>query len=146
MIKIEISEDYTPLPQFYPNRVNECINLIINDHKIFNGKINFVIVTDDFLRQLKKKYFNMDVLTDVMAFKLEEENEDLDGEIYISWDRIIDNSQSLKIAQHIEFKRIVIHGVLHLLGYDDQTEIEKSQMTKLEDEYIQKFSGKFYEC
>ena len=72
--------------------------------------------------------------------------EDIDGEIYISWDRILDNSKSLEISHHIEFKRILIHGVLHLIGYDDQTEIEKSQMTKLEDKYIQKFSEEFYEC
>lgn len=146
MIKIEISEDYDPLPQFYPKRINDCVISIINDHKIVDGKINFVIVTDDFLRQLKKEYFDMNVFTDVMAFNLEEENEDIDGEIYISWDRILDNSKSLEISHHIEFKRILIHGVLHLIGYDDQTETEKSQMTKLEDKYIQKFPGEFYEC
>jgi probable rRNA maturation factor len=144
MIKIDISEDYDPLPNFHSERISDCTTSILNNHKINEGCINFIIVTDDFLRKLKNIYFNMDVFTDVMAFNLEEEGEDLDGEIYISWDRILDNSEKLEIDSELEFKRILIHGVLHLIGYDDQTKNEKSQMTNLENDYISKFPEQFY--
>lgn len=144
MIKIDISEDYDPLPNFHSERINDCTTSILNNHEISEGCISFVIVTDDFLRKLKNIYFNMDVFTDVMAFNLEEEGEDLDGEIYISWDRILDNSEKLEIDSELEFKRILIHGVLHLIGYDDKTKNEKSQMTNLENDYISKFPEQFY--
>ena len=144
MIKIEILEDYDPLPQFYPNRIKECVSSILNDYKIHEGSVNFIIVTDDFLRKLKTKYFDMDVFTDVMVFNLEKKEEMLDGEIYVSWDRILENSEYLEIEQQLEFKRILIHGVLHLIGFDDQTEEEKSNMTKLEDRFIAKFTREFY--
>ena len=144
MIKIDISEDYDPLPKFYSNRIRNCINTILIDHKIENGFIHFVIVNDDFLRKMKNKYFNIDVFTDVMAFNLEDKSEDLDGEIYISWDRILDNAKKLEIIPNDEFKRILIHGVLHLIGYDDQTDKDKSKMTELENLYMSQHKTDFY--
>lgn len=144
MIKVEISEDYDPLPNFKYNNISNCVNTLLNDYQIENGYINFIIVNDDTLRKMKKKYFDMDVFTDVMAFNLEEENEQLDGEIYISWERIVENAKTLKLDVNDEFKRILIHGVLHLIGFDDQTKKEKSEMTILENLYISKFNMAFY--
>ena len=144
MIKIDISEDYDPLPKFHSNRIRNCINIILIDNKMENGFIHFVIVNDDFLRKMKNKYFNLDVFTDVLAFNLEDESEDIDGEIYISWDRILDNAKKLEIIPNEEFKRILIHGVLHLIGYDDQTDKDKSKMTELENLYMSKYKMDFY--
>ena len=64
---------------------------------------------------------------------MEEEGESLDGEIYISIDDILENSKQYKVTFNNEFKRVIIHGVLHLLGFEDDTKIEKTQMTKLEN-------------
>ena len=144
MIKIDISEDYDPLPKFYSERIKSCINTILIDHKMENGFIHFVIVNDNFLHKMKKKYFNMDVFTDVMTFNLEDESENLDGEIYISWDRILENAKKLEIMPNDEFKRIIIHGVLHLIGYDDQTDKDKSKMTELENLYMSQHKMDFY--
>ena len=144
MIEINISEDYDPLPKFYSERIKSCINTILIDHKMENGFIHFVIVNDDLLRKMKKKYFNMDVFSDVMTFNLEDESEDLDGEIYISWDRILENAKKLEIISNDEFKRIIIHGVLHLIGYDDQTDKDKSKMTELENLYMSQHKMDFY--
>ena len=79
-----------------------------------------------------------------MAFNLEENGQDLDGEIYISWDRILENASKLNQSYQNEFKRVLIHGVLHLIGFDDQTDEDKSQMTSLENLYIQKHPEEFY--
>lgn len=144
MIKIEISEDYDPLPSYSFEKINHCVKSIFIDHKIQSGNVHFIIVTDNFLRKLKYQYFELDVFTDVITFNLEDEGEDIDGEIYISWDRILENAEYHSKNPQEEFKRILIHGVLHLIGYDDQTDDDKSQMTKLEDLYIAKFPEEFY--
>ena len=144
MIKLDLSEDFDPLPIFNFDNIKNCIISILNEYQIDKGYINIIIVSDESLRKLKKKYFNVDFFTDVMAFNLEEKGEQLDGEIYISWDRIIENAKILNQTIKEEFKRILIHGVLHLIGFDDQTKNEKSEMTALENLYISKFNLAFY--
>jgi probable rRNA maturation factor len=144
VIKLDLSEDFDPLPIFNFDNIKNCIISILNEYQIDKGYINIIIVSDESLRKLKKKYFNVDFFTDVMAFNLEEKGEQLDGEIYISWDRIIENAKILNQTIKEEFKRILIHGVLHLIGFDDQTKNEKSEMTALENLYISKFNLAFY--
>ena len=85
---------------------------------------------------MKKDYFNIDVYTDVIAFNLEDKNDCLDGEIYISIDDVIENSKIFSKSINNEFARILIHGILHLLGYDDKTKLQKDQMSQLENHYL----------
>ena len=86
--------------------------------------------------KLKKNYFNADQFTDVIAFNLENENEPIDGEIYISIDDVLDNANKYEQSFNLEFKRVLIHGALHLLGFEDNTNEKKTIMTKLEDQYM----------
>ena len=144
MNKLNIYEDYTPLPIFNNKIIKKCINRILLDHNIQNGSIQFIIVNDDFLSDMKKKYFKIDVYTDVIAFNLGENDASLEGEVYISWDRILENAKKLEIMLDDEFKRIIIHGVLHLIGYNDKTEYEKYRMTELENKYMAKYKMNFY--
>ena len=67
----------------------------------------------------------MDILTDVITFNLSEDEKDLEAEIYISWERIDDNAKIYSQKINSEVKRVIIHGCLHLVGYDDSTEKEK---------------------
>ena len=77
----------------------------------------------------------MDVFTDVMAFNLGDDK-NIDGEIYISIDDVLENSKLFSKTFNDEFKRIIIHGILHLCGYDDKTKEEKENMTLLEEKYL----------
>ena len=77
----------------------------------------------------------MDILTDVITFNLSDNNMELDAEIYISWDRIIDNAKKYKQTVEQESKRIIIHGCLHLVGFNDSTKEEINLMRKKEQEY-----------
>ena len=86
---------------------------------------------------MKNKYFEQDLYTDVISFNLEDANEDIEGEIYVSMDRVIDNAKSLKSSINMELKRIIIHGTLHLIGYNDQTNSQKENMTRLENKYLE---------
>lgn len=116
--------------------ISKILNLLtVNEQKEINS-LNIIIEDDEFLRELKKKYFNQDIYTDVITFNLEDKNEPIDGEIYISLPRVIDNSKTYNSNISKEFKRVIIHGILHLFGYEDITVNQKKEMTLLEDQYI----------
>ena len=70
------------------------------------------------------------------SFNLEEKGEPLEGEIYISLDRVLDNAQTYKQDFIIECKRVIIHSCLHLLGYNDESPEDKIKMTQLEETYL----------
>ena len=120
--------------------INQLINIIFSSNNILSGKINIIIISDDNLRKMKKEYFNQDLYTDVIAFKIEENP--IEAEIYISHDRVKDNSKKYNQSFHQEFKRVVIHGTLHLCGYNDSTKNEKLEMRSMEDNYLSKFKDK----
>ena len=102
--------------------------------------INLILSTDIHLNKLKKQYFQKDHYTDVISFNLEDEGDLIDGEIYISVDRIIDNANKFNCNSNEELTRIIIHGVLHLIGYNDANKEEKETMTNLENFYMSKCS------
>ena len=106
-------------------------------YSINDSQLNIIITNDEFLRQLKKDFFDVDVYTDVISFNLENKGEPIDGEIYISLERVIENAIEFGISSNSELKRIIIHGVLHLIGYDDKTKEEKMIMTNLENKFLE---------
>ena len=80
--------------------------------------------------------FNLNHDTDVIAFNLENKDEPIEGEIYISIDDVLSNAREYNQKFNIELKRIIIHGLLHLAGYDDKNKNEKKIMSALEDKYL----------
>ena len=144
MIQVEISEDFDPLPKLIPSEMSECISKIFSDHEKTDGSVHLIIVSDDILRKMKKQYFGLDVYTDVMTFNLEENGETTEGEIYVSWERVVENSKSFSVNIEHEFRRVIIHGTLHLLGYEDQSIIQKSRMTDLENKYLTQTNSFFH--
>ena len=126
------------------NKISKIISNIsqTEDKKI--DYINFVLVDDKYLNKLKKKYFNQDYYTDVISFNLEDKNYPIDGEIYISIDRIILNAEKYNCSLNSELKRIIIHGLLHLSGYNDITKHEKENMTNLENKYMDQNPGNIF--
>ena len=115
--------------------LNILNSIVTNENKEFDS-LNIILQDDEYLRILKQKYFNQDIYTDVISFNLEDSHDPIDGEIYVSIPRIIDNAKKYKIDLNDEFKRILIHGILHLVGYNDNTKKDKIHMTKLENYYI----------
>ena len=116
--------------------ISKILNLLIKNEQKEINSLNIIIEDDEFLKELKKEYFNQDIYTDVITFNLEDKNEPIDGEIYISLPRVIDNSKTYNSNISKEFKRVIIHGILHLFGYEDITVNQKKEMTLLEDQYI----------
>ena len=136
MNKIDIQNEMHAKQAFCNSNIINICNSVLQNFSIDNSEINIIISNDEHLRELKKEFFNIDMYTDVISFNLEDMGDPIEGEIYISWDRINDNAIHYKQSINSELKRILIHGILHLLGYKDKTAEEKSIMSSLEDKYL----------
>ena len=136
MNQINIINDYNKDLVYNKKLINTVINNLFLDQNVSFDKILIILSNKKLLNKLKKNYLKLDQYTDVIVFNLEENNNLIDGEIYISIDDILENSVKYKQTFDLEFKRVLIHGALHLLGYEDGTSVEKNIMRKLENKYI----------
>ena len=136
MVHISIINDYGD--SISPNKIliKKTLERLFEDQKVPDAKVSIIISNKFLLNKLKKNYFNTDQFTDVIAFNLEDKDAPIDGEVYISIDDVIDNANKYQQSFNLEFKRVLIHGTLHLLGFEDSTTIKKNIMTKLEDKYM----------
>ncbi len=127
----DISFDYPS-----PAKLKQWINHVVESEGGKTKALNFILCGDDHLDSMNKKYLDHDTLTDVITFPYSEDTKKLEGDIYMSLDRIRENATELNLALEDELKRVMIHGVLHLLGYGDKTPEDKSRMTEAEDRYL----------
>lgn len=104
------------------------------------GVISFIFCSDDYLLNVNKQYLNHDFYTDIITFDYVENNV-ISGDIFISFDRVKENAIEFKTGFENELSRIIIHGVLHLLGYKDKAKKDKQLMTKKEDFYLNVLSN-----
>ena len=136
MISVQLIYDIEETADLDDDWLNSICKNIMIDKNQNTATISIILTTDKKLLQLKNQYFQEDVLTDVITFNLEEDGDSIDGEIYISLHRVSENAKEFKQDTGRELKRVIIHGCLHLLGYDDQTPEEKKTMTRMEDHYL----------
>lgn len=100
------------------------------------GVINIIFCTDKHLLVYNRQYLKHNTLTDIITFQMSDEPGDVSGDIYISIERIRENSKTFNVRMHHEVERVIIHGVLHLLGYKDKSKDEIIQMREKEDLYL----------
>ena len=101
--------------------------------------INYIFCNDGYLRKMNKQYLQHDYNTDIITFDNSESRE-IAGDIFISIDRVKSNCVTYKSSFADELHRVMVHGLLHLIGYDDTTEKKKVVMRKKEDEFLSKRS------
>ncbi|MDP6396222.1 MAG: rRNA maturation RNase YbeY [Candidatus Marinimicrobia bacterium] len=116
--------------------VEQLIETVLKDSNISDAEINVVLGTDELLRQLKLKYFDENVFTDVIAFRLNDEGSELEGEIYISPERAEENANTYGVSFPNELGRLMVHGTLHLLGWEDDDIDKKIAMSNEEDRFL----------
>jgi len=139
MISLQTINEFDDKLKLSDELIKKSIADIISiESQYINADISIIIANDEYLRSLKIKYFNMDILTDVVTFNLSDNDKNLDAEIYISWDRIIDNAKKYNVNIDDELKRVIIHGCLHLVGFNDSNQDEKKIMRDEENKYISK--------
>jgi probable rRNA maturation factor len=100
------------------------------------GTLNYILTNDEVLVQLNKEYLRHITLTDIITFDLSDNEGFLTGDIYISVDRARENARKFRDSLNNEIKRLMIHGVLHLIGYKDKSLLEKEQMRAKEEYYL----------
>ncbi len=102
-----------------------------------------MFVSDEELLKINQKYLNHDEYTDIITFDLSDSREEIEGEIYISRDRIIENAQQLGLTAEAEFGRVIAHGLLHLCGFDDKDSAAKRKMTAAEEAFLSLYFSAF---
>ena len=146
MIIINIESD----PDFKePNHsiVSSLISYVMDYEGIYEADLSYVFGNDKLLNNLKKQFFQKDHFTDVIAFRLNDyDEENVEGEVYISLPRAKANAKKFDQPYNKEIARLIIHGSLHLLGYKDSTKKDKTKMTKKEDIHLNNVNwNKIYE-
>ena len=136
MITVQIEYDDAEKPDIDENWVRSICENIFVDSKGNKASITIIFSNDYKLRKLKKEYFGEDVFTDTISFNLEEESDPIEGEVYISLERVSENAHTFQQDFITEYKRVIIHGCLHLLGYNDELPEDKTKMTELEETYL----------
>ena len=141
---IDISVEIDPALEGPDQQQSKIIlRSILETELVVDSAINLVFGDDKLLSSLKMEFFNYDHFTDVIAFRLNDyNNEEVEGEIYISLPRAIENAKKYGEPLSKELARLIIHGGLHLLDHKDEGEDEKNRMTALEDKYLQQVKWK----
>jgi rRNA maturation RNase YbeY len=115
------------------------INTVIKEEKKKTGDLNFILCSDEYLLRINQEYLEHDYYTDIITFDYVTEPV-ISGDVFISVDRVKENAAIYKVSFSAELNRIMIHGVLHLLGYMDKEVEHKRIMTEKEDYYLSKRS------
>lgn len=98
--------------------------------------LNYIFCSDEYLHKINVDYLDHDTFTDIITFDNSEDEISIEGDIFVSVDRVKENSQTLNTVFDEELKRVIVHGLLHLCGYDDHSVEDKAEMRRLEGEYI----------
>ena len=107
------------------------------EHNLKNLQlINYIFTSDTYLLSINEEYLKHNTLTDIITFNQSTDQNLIEADIFISIERIKENSKKLNIPFKEELHRVMIHGVLHLLGFNDKSDPEKKEMRKKENHYL----------
>lgn len=126
------SEDITFTPT-QPEELKSWITAIIHQEGHVAGEINYVFCSDEYLLQVNTTYLKHDTYTDIITFDQSEKADEISGDIYVSIERVRENAQHFDVSEKDELHRVMIHGILHLIGYSDKSEEDKKAMRKKEE-------------
>lgn len=135
MISVEVCNEQSALP-VDPDRIRRAVGVVLAGESIAAATISIAVVDDPAMRELNRRYLDHDYETDVLSFLLEESDQQLDGEIIVSADTAILQAGEFAWSADDELLLYVIHGTLHLTGYDDHSAADRGQMRRKEMQYL----------
>ena len=101
------------------------------------GNLSYIFCSDEYLLGINKNFLKHDFYTDVITFDLSPSKNEIEGEVYVSVDRIKDNAKQLGVSFKEELHRVIFHGALHLCGYKDKRKANEQQMRSAENKYLE---------
>jgi probable rRNA maturation factor len=117
----------------------QWLKKIMVNEKTAVGELNYIFCSDEYLHKINIDYLNHDTYTDIITFDNSEIETKVEGDIFISIDRVKENAITHNISEEKELSRVISHGLLHLLGYKDKSKEEALEMRSKEEEAIQLF-------
>jgi probable rRNA maturation factor len=133
-VEVNFFSEDVDYPLFDEEKVKIVISKILSLSQKELDNINYIFCSDSFLLDINIQYLQHDYYTDIITFDYSDDY--ILSDIYISTDRVLENAKDLEIPFINEFYRILIHGVLHLVGFDDKDSQSKNIMTQKEDEFL----------
>lgn len=120
------------------NHIKHWVKSAIESENRLPGMISIILCSDYYLLGLNQKYLNHDYFTDIVTFDYSDGGT-LSGDLFISIDRVKDNAVKNSVDTQQELHRVIIHGILHLSGYDDKSPEAKNEMSLKEDLYLSQY-------
>ena len=118
------------------------LEAVLKREKKATGQISYIFTDNDEIRSINREFLNHDYDTDVITFDYSSV-ENIKGEIYISIDTVRENAKELAVSLNEEVRRVLVHAILHLCGYDDADEANVREMRRLEDMYLKYYRDEF---
>lgn len=134
MIHFETEE--TPQPNIDTQLYSRWIERVIGTFGYHTGRVNYLFCNDDKILDINRQFLQHDYYTDIITFDYTKKNT-ISGDLFISIDTVATNAKANKTTYKQELDRVIIHGILHLCGKNDKTEIEKKEMRATEDKALQ---------
>lgn len=123
-----------------PDKISNWLQNISQSYDFEIQQLNYIFCNDEYLHQINLEYLDHDTYTDIITFDNSEQIQKIEGDIFISIERVQDNSQAFKVSFEQELQRVAVHGLLHLLGFKDKTKDEQTLMRLKENEAIATFN------
>lgn len=141
MLQIALTDEQSRL-QIDPTRLRTAVETVLSGEGISSGEISLAVVDDEAIHELNRRWLEHDEPTDVLSFVLEEADGYREGEIIVSADTALARSGEFGWSAHDELLLYVIHGALHLVGYDDKRPTDREQMRQRERFYLDRLDIK----
>lgn len=128
-----------PFPENEADFIKWLSNVAKEENKSIST-LNYIFCSDDYLLDINIKYLGHDYYTDIITFPYKE-GEELESDLYISLDRVKENAHDFMVTFDNELKRVMVHGLLHLMGYGDKSPDQSKIMREKEEHYIERFES-----
>ena len=125
-----------------PEKVADWLKQIVDSNRCSLASLNYIFCNDEYLHEINLNYLQHDTYTDIITFDNSEEASVIEGDIYVSVDRIQENALLHNTTFFSELHRVIAHGALHLIGYNDKSEEEKLEMRKKEEACLSLYPDK----
>ena len=121
------------------HKLKSFIKKLFKREKKNLSALNYIFCTDKYLLDINRRFLKHDYYTDIITFNLSDHPQTIEGEVYISNDRVRDNAKKIHTSIKDELHRVIFHGALHLCGYNDKTTNGKKAMTSAENKYLKMY-------